>query len=168
LSPDFFAIYVDDLIILLKNSGLGCHIINVFIAAILFADDLALLAPTRYALQELLDICSDYCDKFCLKINVSKTKVMIFGKLSKCFESVAPLYLNNVAIENVDSWKYLGFLVVSGIRFGFSVKSDLRKFYRASKSVLNILTKPKEDVQLHLLYANCVPILTYGSNVKKL
>ena len=50
LSPDFFAVYINDLIIILKKMGIGCHMINFFIACILFADDMSLIAPTREAL----------------------------------------------------------------------------------------------------------------------
>ena len=33
LSPDFFSLYINDLIVLLRKSGYGCHIIRVFIGA---------------------------------------------------------------------------------------------------------------------------------------
>ena len=74
------AIYLDDLISLLQNSGCGCHIIDLFLAAILYADDLALLAPTRSSLQKLIDICTEYGDYWCIEYNFKKTKVVTFGK----------------------------------------------------------------------------------------
>ena len=46
LSPDFFAIYINDLIIMLKAVGIGCHLIELFIACLLFADNMLLIAPT--------------------------------------------------------------------------------------------------------------------------
>ena len=64
LSPNFFSIYINDLVILLRSSKIGCHILNRFIACILFADDLSLLAPTRGSLQKLLNICFAYCEFF--------------------------------------------------------------------------------------------------------
>ena len=59
LSPRLSVIYVftDDLLVLLRQSGVGCHIVDLFIAAIMYADDLPLLAPTRGTLRKLLDIC---------------------------------------------------------------------------------------------------------------
>ena len=80
LSPDFFAVYINDLIVQLRNSGVGCHVINRFIACLLFADDVTLMAPTRGTLQMLLNICAVYCSEFCLEFNVGKTKIMVFGK----------------------------------------------------------------------------------------
>ena len=78
MSPGFFAVYVNDLIDLLRKSGVGCHLLKQFLllACILFAADLALLAPSRSALQKLIDICREYCAEFCLFFNTSKSKVM--------------------------------------------------------------------------------------------
>ena len=61
--------------------GIGCHIIRKFIACILFADDMSLIAPTRASLN-LLNACADYCYTYCLKFNVGKTQVMLFGRLN--------------------------------------------------------------------------------------
>ena len=111
LSPDFFALYIDDLISKLRKLGVGCHIIQKFIACILFADDLSLIAPTRGSMQQLLDVCALYGQKYCLNFNVSKTKIMVFGKLAHVTNSISPLYLNGEAIEYVSSVKYLGFFI---------------------------------------------------------
>ena len=90
LSPDFFSIYIDDLVKILRASGIGCHILRRFLACILFADDMSLIAPTRGSMQQLLDICFEYGRKFCLQFNVNKTKAMVFGRSSKvmsCWET---------------------------------------------------------------------------------
>ena len=60
LSPCLFAVYLDDLLILLRESGIGCYVGDVFAGAGCFADDLAILAPTRDALQIMLSICESY------------------------------------------------------------------------------------------------------------
>ena len=69
-------------------------------------------------------------------------------------------------IEYVTSIKYLGVTVVSEKGIHFSAVDDLRNFYRAANSILNTLNKPNEEVQMQLLYANCVPILSYACAVK--
>ena len=45
--PDFFAVYYDGMVNRLRQMKLGCHIGNVFLASLFFADDIVLLAPTR-------------------------------------------------------------------------------------------------------------------------
>ena len=80
LSPDFYNIYVDDLVCILKSSGIGCYIRNVFAAALLYADDMCILDPSLKGLQRLLDICSSYCVQWDVCLNPKKTKNMLFGK----------------------------------------------------------------------------------------
>ena len=63
LSPDFFALYIHNLIDSLKASGFGCHVIKLFIVCLLFADDTVLMSPSRHGLQSLLNICVFYCKK---------------------------------------------------------------------------------------------------------
>ena len=168
LSPDFFAVYINDLIIFLKSMGIGCHMINVFIACLLFADDMSLIAPTREALQQLIDACAAYCLRFCLRFNVAKTKVIVFGKLSRNLPSLAKIHINGESVEYVESCKYLGFHLLSGDKFKFSVIEDLRGFFGSVNSILSSVQKPKEHVLMQLLYSNCVPKLTFGAPVKDL
>ena len=168
LSPDFFSIYINDLIILLKREGIGCHIMNYFIACLLFADDVALLAPTRDSLQRLIGICARYCRNFCLKFNVGKTKIMIFGKLNSSYSSLAKIVVDNQPIEYVSSCRYLGFYLIASKCFKFSIAEDIRGFFGSVNSILTSVHKPTENVLMQLLFTNCVPKLTYGAAIKNL
>ena len=56
LSPIFFTIYIDELLITLQNSGLGCYIGNIFMAPLGYADDVILITPTVSA----LNICRNF------------------------------------------------------------------------------------------------------------
>ena len=47
LSPKLYNIYVDNLIDLLKKSGVGCYICDIFAAALFYADDICILARLR-------------------------------------------------------------------------------------------------------------------------
>ena len=60
LSPCLFAIYMDDLLQILRRSGAGCYVLDMFAGAFFYADDLIILAPTRQALQEMLTISEQY------------------------------------------------------------------------------------------------------------
>ena len=168
LSPDFFSIYINDLIKILKRMGIGCHLINYFIACLLFADDMSLIAPTREALQRLLDVCASYCFQFCLKFNIGKTKIMVFGRLSRSVSSLERISINGELIEYVEKCKYLGNYLVSHDHFKISVQEDLRGFFASVNSILTSVQKPKENILMQLLYSNCVPKLTYGAAIKDL
>ena len=59
----------------------------------------------------------------------------------------------------------MGVTVTSGARLAFSHKPPLSTFYRAANSILSSMRKPNEPVLMKLLYSNCVPCLTYASEV---
>ena len=105
----FFAIYID-LIKELHKSKIGCHVLGVFIASILFTDDMTVLAAARSAMQRLSEICDVYCQKFCLMLHVRQTKPIVFGKMHSLTNSLTDLEL---PIECVKRYRYLGFHVVS-------------------------------------------------------
>ena len=73
-----------------------------------------------------------------------------------------------VDLEYVETCKYLGFHVKSGRNFRLSIHEDICGFYASANSILNCMTKPKQNVLIRLLYSNCVPRLTYGAAVKDL
>ena len=50
LSPGFFSVYIDELLVKLRKSGVGCHIGGRFFGAAGYADDIILLAPCRSAM----------------------------------------------------------------------------------------------------------------------
>ena len=60
LSPSLFAVYMDDLYLLLNTSRIGGHIDDVCINHVFYADDLCLMAPCAIALQELIIIWCQY------------------------------------------------------------------------------------------------------------
>ena len=167
LSPDFYSLYIHDLIKLLQSSGYGCYIIRVCIACILFADDTVLLSPSRYGLQKLLDICVTYCKTFCLDFNVKKSKVMIVGGRQNSDDQISPLFLNDKSpLEFVKQYKYLGVEICGGRTLTFPADNVIRSFHRAANAILFSRVKPRQEVLLKLLYTNCVPIVSFACAVR--
>ena len=63
LSPALYSIYMDEILVTLRNLGVGCYVGEVFMGAMGYADDLVLLAPTRTAMQMMLKACEDFGTK---------------------------------------------------------------------------------------------------------
>lgn len=84
-SPLYFNVYLDELFLIMKESGLGCYIENYFYGLFGYADDCALLSPSREGLQLMLNICEKYFSDHGIKISVdvivekSKTKCIAFN-----------------------------------------------------------------------------------------
>ena len=151
---------------MLKASGLGCRVKGICIACIFFADDMALISPSRNGLQKLIDISVLFCNKFCLDFNVKKSKIMVFGKTLKEV-TFSPLHIHNCRLDYVSQLRYLGVTLAAGDSFSFSAESDLRSFYRAINSILCRSNGPSEQILMKLLYTNCIPILTYACASKE-
>ena len=74
----------------------------------MYADDLVIVGDHIYSrVQKLLNTLSEFCNKWELKVNMSKTKSMIFrnGGIIKQNEV---LYFKDKKLENVSYYKYLG------------------------------------------------------------
>ena len=105
LSPNVFSIFIDDIVksfdtlcdpILLRSRPISC---------MLYADDLLLMSESPEGLQNCMKKAHAYCSDWGMKINYSKTKVMVFNKGSR----LAPnkFYINSIEIESTRQYKYL-------------------------------------------------------------
>ena len=164
LSPRIFALYLDGLVIRLRAAAVGCFIFGLFLACLLYADDMCLIAPSRGAMQKMLRICEEFCNEFNLSFNVKKSKSLIFG--NKREHLIDPLTLNNVPLQYVSQWSYLGTTIIAGTSLTFTSQPELAKFYRSTNSIISSNKRPNELVLIQLLYSNCVPCLSYASEVK--
>ena len=61
-----FCLYIDDLLLTLSKSGVGCFIGENCVGALAYADDSVLVAPTASALRKMLSICGDYASEYCI------------------------------------------------------------------------------------------------------
>ena len=71
--------------------GMGCHIECVFLGAAGFADYVILLAPSRSAMQLMLNVCQYSTD---LDPDLSKTKCLFMCGKSTNVTYPAPVQLN--------------------------------------------------------------------------
>ncbi|CAF0723995.1 unnamed protein product [Brachionus calyciflorus] len=89
LSPLLFAIYVDELIELLKELKIGEDVLNVLRNCILFADDILILANSEDELNKLLKIVKSFllkaCNVYSVKISVRIFRNELTEKLKKNF-----------------------------------------------------------------------------------
>lgn len=131
LSPTLFALFIDDLVSELnKHVGLVCG--SRLLSALLYADDIVLLAPSPKDLQRQIDVVTAWCLKWGIKINVTKTNVIHFHKETKnkqrsnfCFHT------NGVPIEYVAEYRYLGFYINEHLDLAKSVDRVVNSANRA-------------------------------------
>jgi len=56
INPILFCVYLDDLLVKLREAGVGCYIAGCYVGALTYADDLVLLTPSASARRMLLII----------------------------------------------------------------------------------------------------------------
>ena len=83
---------------------------------------------------------------------------MLFGK--ECM--MKPLKMYGKDLEFVTECRYLGVNVVSGKSFSTTTSPLLRKFRCSANTILNAQQRSSEPVLMKLVYAVCVPNLTYA------
>ena len=77
------------------------------IHALLFADDLVLVSKSVEGLQRLLNRLEEWCDCWCMEVNIAKTKVVVFKKNTKLAVNER-WYYKGALVEVVPEFKYLG------------------------------------------------------------
>ena len=162
LSPDFYSIYVDDLIQKIILLGVGCYFLSIFAAALFYADDMAILAPSIKGLKKILTICYEYCVEWDVCLNAKKSKIVPFGKK---VDTVQDVVLDGNKIEMVKEWVYLGVTLKSDSTFNCSVSDRIKKFYKCANAIFRIDGHSNDTVMLHLIETHCVPLLTYGIEI---
>ena len=101
-----FLFFVNDILTNINENIDGLFTLeNQKLFLLLFADDAVLFAHTPQALSSLLKDLENYCQQWRLSVNTKKTKIMIFenGRHTN-YDFV----FNNVTLETVTSFKYLG------------------------------------------------------------
>lgn len=168
LSPILFSIYLNDLESYLEvnNPGLKLgqpHVnIDVFlkIFILLYADDTVIVSDDPVSFQNMLNDFYNYCSTWKLQINMSKTKVIVFG--SNKPENFI-FTINGDKIETVKEYKYLGILFSSSGSF-LNAKKQLVS--QANKAMHILYSRISNldlsiDIQLKLFDQTILPILTY-------
>ena len=159
LSPYLFNVYTDGLSKLLSRCGYGCHY-QGSVNHLYYADDMVLLSPTPFGLQQLLDICEKYAREHDILFNSTKTVCM--AMLPKGFREMhlPVLSLCGQMLSFVSAYKYLGYQVSSD--FNRADDLEIRQQYRALCCRANSLIRK---------FAICAPHVkkylynTYCSNV---
>jgi hypothetical protein len=166
LSPLLFGIYLDKLEVLLEHEQCDAPELQARrVPALLFADDSILCSESPIGLQVALNSMKFFCDSYGLKVNIGKTKVVVFrGSSAGC-----SWRYGDREIEQVGDYKYLGLKFAARKKLSSSCQEGL--LVAAKKSVHGLFSRcaalnlsfPVLQCQLFDLLVR--PILLYGTEV---
>ena len=85
----YIYIYIDKPLVILRTSGIGCHIGSAYIGALFYADDITLLCPSIRGLNEMIVLCCEYAQEYDITLNPKKTVCIKFGSKINIDEHVS-------------------------------------------------------------------------------
>ena len=165
-----FQVNINDLLTILKTSGLGATIRQILTSNPAFADDLAIACLHKAMLQRQLNIVWSFSQTWRCMFNSDKSVVIIFGKDHTPNQH---LYLGNLKLRIVNGDLHLGTLLYNGskdIEASF-VKSRINKTKKAFFSVQGIGSRSMpipSAVMSKVYWSKCMPILTHGVELMSL
>lgn len=165
LSPNLFKIFINDLPGSLKNTPDPVMVKSHPIHCLMYADDIVLLSTSANGLQKKLDQLNYYCKEWCLKINPTKTKVLVFNKAGRHIKH--DFTFNNSSIKCAQHCKYLGINFSASGSFsvaqGELYNKGLKAYYKLRKDFLSL--NPSIINSLHVFDHTIKPILLYSSEI---
>ena len=158
--------YVNDLENSLNFQGASITISHVKVLLLLYADDVVIFAETAEYLQMEIDKLHTYCNKWRLKVNASKSQVLVFKKGR--VNSNESWYYGETQLTVATKISYLGLVFTTN---GQNYQTQLALSEQANKAVFQLhknissfSSMPVSNI-LDLFDKLIVPILNYGSEV---
>jgi hypothetical protein len=161
-SPKLFNIYINKLLNEIVQSKLTVTLYDIDCGILGYADDTTALCNTAQKMAKVIKIIEDFCTKYEIKINASKTHWMLFNKSKK---STATFKIYGEEITRVDKFKFLGVWIEE------NMGSEEHLKVRCHKSMTNsfVLNKVglnrhsmKREIKSFLYRTYCRSTLIYG------
>ncbi len=165
LSPIFFGLFINDFVNALQANTKGIDLETFGIHCLLYADDLVLIAESEEDLQKMLDVVHDCCEKWCMRVNVNKSKVTHFRTKNQA-QTDFDFILGNKSLEKVNTYKYLGVTFDSSLNFETTAEVLAKSGGRALGAIFIRFRSNKGlgyKTYTKLFHTGITPILDYCS-----
>ena len=150
LSPYLFILFIDDVSEVLAAPNTKIY---------LYADDLAITAPSAPSLQSALDLLSIWCNHNALQVNIGKTKVMKFRRGGRLARADVFNFMGQ-PLDLVNEFCYLGVTLQTTLSFTKHIKKIKTKALASLSSIRN-LQSVSVETGLKLFNIKVFPVITY-------
>ncbi|XP_061724294.1 uncharacterized protein LOC133530401 [Cydia pomonella] len=120
---------------------------------------MVLLSPSIRGLRRLLAVCEQYARSHGLKYNVLKTKMMVF-KSGRGPTNVPPVYLDEVQVERVKGFRYLGHMLTEGLLDDDDIERERRALAVRCNMLARRFARCSDEVKVTLFRAYCLCFYT--------
>ena len=168
LSPLLFNVYINEIFQIIDLNTKTHITLNGIdnVNALMYADDLVIIGESQNVLQEKLNKLNEFCDSWGLKMNTLKTKCMVFNRGNRLCN--LNIHVKGKNIENVKSFKYLGFTI--GAKNCSFTNTPIDLSIKAKRAIFALNNKIKLSflpirLALKIFMSQISPILLYGSEI---
>ena len=139
--------YINDLEQIRIDSHCGIDFGQYKMALLLYADDVILLSDSSTGLQNALDVMQNYSNRWKLKINVTKSKILVFKKGRR--RANERWIYGNAEIQQTNSIPYLGIVFTQGAQWPPRKRHSLNKLWKQlltfrQKSLISFASIPQK------------------------
>ena len=168
LSPTLANIFLHDI-----HKGLRMEDISlgkIFFNSIAWADDLVFFSLSREGINKQLAHLERYCREWRLRVNIDKTKCIIFSSTNVAYDRTDNFIFNGDIINFVSYYKYLGIEFQQNGKFTLAIENRIAKANAALFAIKRLCSSgnfeyPSNEMLMTLFKAKIIPILTYGSSI---
>ncbi len=162
-----FTSFINDLAEEINNVGVGAYIGEQQVSLLMYADDIVLISTNEDGAQKQLDVMSNWCKKWAMRVNAKKSQIIHVRNPQKPVSSV-PLFCCGEELKYVKDYKYLGYIFNEHLAHSTTVKTLTLSANRAFGKIVTIFKKLgnlgfKTYMTLYNTYV--LPILNYASGV---
>ena len=170
LSPTLFDIFINDLLDGAKDLGLSVPTGESFgtysLPGLLFADDLVLLADSMKNLQKLLNLATNWANKWGMRFGLDKCAILCFGG-DRADVDKEEWVLQEQRVEVRENYTYLGILFTEDLDLIKMSESRLlagRKALGALRPLLFSRLVPMHT-KIMIIKACVLPVLMFGAEL---
>ena len=164
-SPIIFNLYIDKICTIFDQSCSPVTINTLKLNCLLWADDLLLLSETDTGLQSCINKMQEFYTEVGLKINLKKTKVIIFNKRGVSLKDKFRFYLRGEELAITDQYQYLGIKLRPSGSLQLATEELSDKAMRSWFGISNIIFKNKRmdpNKAFGIFDSLVTPIALYG------
>ena len=151
--------YLDDLLSDLREQDIGCHINGHFVGAVIYADDITLLGPTRDSIKSLLSVCHTYAQRHDIIFNPTKTTCTYFSS-NRTSSLGSPISFMDTVINYTPQCTLLGIPFSNSNILDRNISLSVQRFYCKANEVLADFKNVTCDIKSRLLSTYCLDV--YG------
>ena len=170
MSFELFKCYISDLSIELNEElkQMNVPMLNGNnMSHLLYADDLVLLALDAECLQKLISKLEEFCLRWGLSVNMTKTKVMIFNSQGRMLNCSKGFEFGSDSIQATKSYTYLGitFNLCGSFKDAMEAlrQNALRSYFSLKKLIDWKYLKRSSTIKL--IDVLVIPVLTYSCQI---